>query len=160
MKKLIALISITMLVLTGCSDKTVIPTEGDFSFDLPDGYSIINTTEKKCSIVRDKDEMTIGGIETTSLKLKDINGSSSENVMLYLQNDFHMTNDVEYIASHWGKTNTIVEVRLKKHIADGQQELFLHYFFEKDLGIYHCWLNADEVDSEVTDQFRAMTGVK
>lgn len=159
MKNYITLILLFMLILTGCSDKTVVPEVGDFSFDLPNGYSVANITDKNCSIVRDEDGVVVGGIEVTALKLKDVNGSKGENVMLYLQNDFHMTNDIEYIASHWGKTHKIVEVSLKKHADDGQEEMFLHYFFEKDLGIYHCWLDTDEVDSEVANQFRAITGV-
>ena len=159
MKKYLVLILLFMLILSGCSDKTIVPAAGDFSFDLPDGYSVTNTTDKNCSIVRDEDEVVVGGIEVTALKCKDVNGSKDENVMLYLQNDFHMTNDIEYIASHWGKTHKIVEVNLKKHTDDGQEKMFLHYFFEKDSGMYHCWIDTDIVDSEAANQFRAITGV-
>lgn len=159
MKKYAALIVLFMFILTGCSDQTVVPEAGDFSFDLPDGYSVANITEQNCSIVRDEDGVIVGGIEVTALKHKDVNGRNSENVILYLQNDFHMTNNIEYTAFHWGKTHKIIEVSLKKHTDDGQEEMFLHYFFEKDPVIYHCWLDTDAVDSEAANQFRAITGV-
>ena len=75
MKKYLVLILLFMLILSGCSDKTIVPAAGDFSFDLPDGYSVTNTTDKNCSIVRDEDEVVVGGIEVTALKCKDVNGS-------------------------------------------------------------------------------------
>ena len=159
MKKTAAILLFFVLLLTGCVDKTVIPEVGDFSFDLPAGYSIADVTEKNCTIIRDEDNAVAGGMEVTTLTLKDVSGSKSDNIMLYLQNDFHNTNNVEYITSHWGEKHKIVSVNLKKHTDDGQEEMYTHLFFEKDLGIYHIWLYQDVVDAGVQEEFRAMTGV-
>lgn len=159
MKKFTALFLLLVLVLTGCADKTVIPEVGDFSFDLPEGYSIANITDMKCSIIRDEDDTVAGGIEVTALTLKDVSGRKSDNIMLYLQNDFHNTNNIEYITSHWGNKHKIVSVNLKKYTDEGQEEVYSHFFFEKDMGIYHIWLYQDVADSDVQKQFRAITGV-
>ena len=159
MKRSAALFLLLVLVLAGCADKTVIPEVGDLSFDLPEGYSITNISDKKSSILRDEDEKIAGGIEVTTLKRKDLSERGSENIMLYLQNDFHMTKDVEYIASHWGSKHRIVSVNLKKHTEDGQEELYSHFFFEKDMGIYHIWLYQDVVDPDAQKRFLAITGV-
>lgn len=159
MKKITAIFLLFVLMLTGCGDKTVIPEVGDFSFDLPEGYSIVNITDKSCSITRDEDNTVAGGIEVTTLTLKDVNGSKSDNIMLYLQNDFHDTNNVEYITSHWGKKHKIVSVNLKKYTDEGQEEMYTHFFFEKDMGVYHIWLYQDVVDADVQKEFRVITGV-
>lgn len=159
MKKIIAIFSLFALLLTGCADKTVVPEVGDFSFDLPEGYAIANITDKNCAIIRNEDGVIAGGIEITTLTLKDVNGNDSLNILLYLQNDFHNTNNVEYIASHWGKKHEIVSVNLKKHTDEGQEEMYKHLFFEKDKGIYHIWLYQDVVDSDTQQQFLVITGV-
>jgi hypothetical protein len=83
MKKYLVLILLFMLILSGCSDKTIVPAAGDFSFDLPDGYSVTNTTDKNCSIVRDEDEVVVGGIEVTALKCKDVNGSKEVGIKTF-----------------------------------------------------------------------------
>ena len=160
MKKYIAFVLFLALVLTGCAAKAEVTVVGDFTFDLPEGYAIANKTDKNCAIVRDEDSVVIGGIELTALTYNDINGKNSENIILYLQNDFHMTNDIEYITSNWGNKHKIVEVSLKKHSVDGQEEQYLHYFFENASNIYHCWLDTDEVPLEVAEQFRAITGIE
>lgn len=160
MKKCIIFVLFLTLVLTGCAEKAEVTVVGDFSFNLPEGYSIANKTDENCDIMREEDGAVIGGVELTALKLKDIDGSNNDDdVILYLQNNFHMTNDVEYIAFHWGNKHQIIEISLTKHSDDEKEEQFLHYFFEKASSIYHCWLNTDEVTLEIAEQFRTITGV-
>jgi len=159
MKRYLAFALFLMIVMAGCSDKNVVPEVGDFSFDLPDGYSIANVADKNCSIIRADDGAVAGGIEVTALGLKDVTGSKTDNIMLYLQKDFHMTYNVEYIATHWGDENKIVSVNLKKYTDGGKEELYTHIFFQKDSGVYHIWLNKDVAGSEAESQFMAITGV-
>ena len=158
MKKCIVIILLFTL-LAGCAGRTSIPDVGDFLLDLPDGYAVTDIADLDCKIIRVDDDAVVGGIEYTSLKHKDVYGKKSDNIMLYLQETFHRTYDVEYIASHWGHQNKIVSVNLKKHMADGREEQFVHIFYERYQVIYHLWLDADLVEDAVIGQFRAVTGV-
>ena len=159
MRKYIAFLLISVLILTGCSTKASVPNIGDFSFDLPAGYSIANVTDLNCSIVWDEDGVHIGGIELTELTSKDVTGKDSDHVMQYLMDTFHMTKNIEYIATHWGSNQKILAVDLEKHTEDGDEELYGHYFFEKNQQIYHLWLDRSIVDPDAEKQFLALTGV-
>lgn len=156
MRKYIAFILLSVLLLSGCSAGASVPDIGDFSFDLPDGYSIANVTDLDCSIVWDAEGVHVGGIELSELTASDVTGENSDNVMYYLMDSFHMTRNIEYIATHWGKT---LAVDLEKHTEDGDEELYGHYFFEKDQRIYHLWLDRSIVDPDAEQQFKSITGI-
>ena len=152
--------AVLAVILCGCAGRTVEPEKGDFSFDLPDGYAVSNVTDKNCSIVRQEDSTVVGGIEVTGLKRGDLKNSGSNHIMLYLQNDFHKTNDIEFIASHWGEKKPIVCVNLTRHEEDTEEKHgFSHTFFEKDSCVYHMWFDGNVMDLELESQFLPMTGV-
>ena len=159
MRKLIAFVLFATLVLTGCSASNAASGIGDFSFELPAGYSVAEVTDRNCSIVWDAEGVHIGGIELTELTRKDVTGKNSDNVMQYLMDTFHSTRNVEYIAAHWGNTQKILSVSLEKQTDEGEEEPYTHLFFEKEGQIYHIWLDKNIVDSEVEGQFLAITGV-
>lgn len=135
------------------------PKRGDFSFALPDGYSVSNVTDKTCSILRDEDSTVVGGVEITQLEYDDLTDDDAKDIMLYLQRDFHMTNDIEFIASNWGNKHPIVCVTLKRHGDDGEERNFSHTFFERDSGVYHMWFDMDAMDPEIESEFLTITGV-
>lgn len=157
MKTLIIFI-FCLLFTTGCSNQQV-PDIGDFSFIPPDGYALTDITDLSCSVIREADSQAIGGMELTELSKKDLNGKNTQNIVNYLMADFHQTNDVEYLTSHWGKHHKIVIVHLDKPGESGREEHFSHIFFEKDSGVYHLWLDLNIVDYDTETQFKAMTGV-
>ena len=158
MKKCIVFM-LFLALLTGCAGRTSVPDVGDFTFDLPEGYSVSDVADVNCVILRDADGVTVGGAEITELKCKDVTGKKTDNIMQYLHNQFHMTNNTEYIAFHWGQKHKIVAVDLKKYTDDGLESKFTHFFFERYDLVYHLWLDADQVDPETVDLFRAVTGV-
>ena len=159
MRKYLVLAFLLMLILAGCSGKHAEPDVGDFFFEMPEGYAVADVADVNCTIVRSQDGAVAGGIELTNLKRKDVTGKSTENIMRYLQEEFHRTYNVEYIATRWGNQNKIVSVNLEKITDDGREEQFTHYFFERYQCIYHIWLDMDEVNPEVESQFMALTGV-
>lgn len=154
-----AIVLLAMLMLAGCGRKTVVPGMGDFSLEMPAGYVVSDVADLNCRIIRTGDDAAVGGMEYTELKHRDVYGKKSDNIMLYLQDVFHQTYDVEYITTHWGNKNKIISVNLKKHTDDGQEEQFTHIFFERDQVIYHIWLDADEIDADAAKEFMAITGV-
>ena len=159
MKKHVIFALLVILLLTGCDSHSSVPDVGDFNLELPEGYTVADVADLDCRIVRSDDGMAIGGMEYTELKHKDVYGKKTDNIMLYLQDVFHKTYNVEYMASHWGNKNKIVSVNLEKQTEDGQEQLFTHIFFERYQVIYHMWLDADEIDSDTVRRFIAATGV-
>lgn len=147
-----------LLLFSGCSMQPI-PTQGDFSLDLPEGYAFADITDKTCSVISESDNNIIGGMELTTLTKKDLNGKHTDKITNYLMEDFHQTYNVEYLASHWGKHHKIVIIHLDKAGIDGQEDHFSHIFFEKDSGIYHLWLDLNIVDYDTESQFKAITGV-
>ena len=107
MKKCIVFLLLAVL-LTGCAGHSAVPDVGDFNLELPAGYMISDVADLDCKIVRSDDDVVVGGMEYTTLKHKDVYGKKTDNIMRYLQDEFHGTRDVEYIATHWGNKIKIV----------------------------------------------------
>lgn len=158
MKKCIVFLLLALL-LTGCAGHSAVPDIGDFNLELPEGYAVADVADLDCKIVCSNDGAVVGGMEYTNLKHKDVYGKKTDNIMRYLQEEFHQTYNVEYMASHWGNKNKIVSVNLEKQTEDGQEQLFTHIFFERYQVVYHMWLDAEMVDSETVSRFQASTGV-
>lgn len=158
MKKCIVFLLLALL-LTGCASHSAVPDIGDFNLELPEGYAVADVADLDCKIVCSNDGAVVGGMEYTNLKHKDVYGKKTDNIMRYLQEEFHQTYNVEYMASHWGNKNKIVSVNLEKQMEDGQEQLFTHIFFERYQVVYHMWLDAEMVDSETVSRFQASTGV-
>ena len=158
MKKCIVFLLLALL-LTGCASHSAVPDIGDFNLELPEGYAVADVADLDCKIVCSNDGAVVGGMEYTNLKHKDVYGKKTDNIMRYLQEEFHQTYNVEYMATHWGNKNKIVTVNLEKQMEDGQEQLFTHIFFERDQVVYHMWLDAEMVDSETVSRFQASTGV-
>lgn len=158
MKKCIVFLLLALL-LTGCASHSAVPDIGDFNLELPEGYAVADVADLDCKIVCSNDGAVVGGMEYTNLKHKDVYGKKTDNIMRYLQEEFHQSYNVEYMATHWGNKNKIVTVNLEKQMEDGQEQLFTHIFFERYQVVYHMWLNAEMVDSETVSRFQASTGV-
>ena len=158
MKKCIVFLLLALL-LTGCTSHSAVPDIGDFNLELPEGYAVADVADLDCKIVCSNDGAVVGGMEYTNLKHKDVYGKKTDNIMRYLQEEFHQTYNVEYMATHWGNKNKIVSVNLEKQMEDGQEQLFTHIFFERYQVVYHMWLDAEMVDSETVSGFQASTGV-
>ena len=158
MKKCIVFLLLALL-LTGCASHSAVPDIGDFNLELPEGYAVADVADLDCKIVCSNDGAVVGGMEYTNLKHKDVYGKKTDNIMRYLQEEFHQSYNVEYMATHWGNKNKIVSVNLEKQTEDGQEQLFTHIFFERYQVVYHMWLDAEMVDSETVSRFQASTGV-
>ena len=158
MKKCIVFLLLALL-LTGCTSHSAVPDIGDFNLELPEGYAVADVADLDCKIVCSNDGAVVGGMEYTNLKHKDVYGKKTDNIMRYLQDEFHGTRDVEYIATHWGNKIKIVSVNLEKHAENGGEEHFVHIFYERYQVIYHMWLDAETVEAETVSRFQASTGV-
>lgn len=66
-----ALILVVTILLAGCAKSDPIPQKADFSFPLPEGYSLADETEEDCAIA-DKDGRAVGGFAVTKLRRRDL----------------------------------------------------------------------------------------
>lgn len=156
MKKTTAFMFVLLLVSTiivGCGDKTIIPEKGDFSFSLPEGYSIANITDTQCDIIQDDSGRTIGGFAITDFKIKDLRDEDTKNIMQYLRTSFHKTNRVEFCAMNFGNTHPTVSVNITAYYEDKSASEFWHYFFEKDMGVYHMWFDMSVAEEGIRSDF-------
>lgn len=150
MKKILAFGLMLILLLTVCDREPVLPDTAEFPFSMPDGYSVANVGALNCGILRDSDQVAVGGMEVVPLNRKDLTQKSNENILQYLQGSFHQTNNVEFIASKYSNKNfPVASINMLVHREEGVSNNYTHYFFETSELIYHLWLNADvlgEVD--------------
>ena len=159
MKKLFIFPLILVLVLSGCAEHPVAPAAVDFTFDLPEGYSIAEITDLNCTILRDADGAVCGGIEVTTLSPKSLTEKHAKSIMQHLQEEFHKTNNIEFITSHCGEEHPAVTVHLRKHEDDGSQKMYYHIFFEKESRVYHLWVDEDVAGEDDANDFICVTNV-
>ena len=144
MKKIIFLVLVLVLMLCGCGNETPVLDSADFTFQMPDGYSVAYMEDFSCSILRDSDCVAVGGMEVVPLTRKNLTQKSNTAILEYLQTTFHQTNDVEFIASNYNdKTFPVVAVNMRVHREDETANMFSHYFFETDGLVYHLWVDTD-----------------
>lgn len=144
MKRLILCCIALLLALTGCSDGTVIPEKGDFSYQVTEGYSIADVTDKSCAIVRDSDGQQVGGVELTALQRKDLWQKNSKNIMAYLREDFHKAEICDFFTFNGSKMNPVVSISLNIRDPETQEtHSYSHRFFDQDSAVYHLWLDRD-----------------
>lgn len=136
------IIAALVLILSACGVRAVMPERGEFAFALPKGYSFWNMQDLSCSILRQEDKTVVGGFEVTGLTQKALLDRNTKDILVYLQNDFHRTNDVEFFALEDSKNNPVVSIMMTRHNVDGEESReFYHRFFEKDGAVYHMWLD-------------------
>lgn len=147
-----ALILVVTILLAGCAKSA--PQKADVSFPLPEGYAIADETGESCSIVREETGEAVGGFELTELRRKDLKDKNFKNILRYLQNEFHKTNNVEFMAMHGeDEKGPFVVVTMTRHSDDSdEQRHFNHTFFEHGSMVYHLWLDCDLLDEEETHE--------
>lgn len=156
---ILAMICVLFIALGGCSQQDTVVKKGNFSFDLIEGFVLADVNDENCKIVRDETDEAVGGVEITSLRTNDLSDDTTTNIMLYLQNEFHETNDVEFFASRWGEEKGIVIINLTKGNSEEEKESFYHVFFEQDSSVYHMWLDLSGVDQEIAEEFVSAVAV-
>lgn len=139
---------LTAAMLYGCSAP---PEIGDFSFDLPEGYQLSDVTEKSCAIVNGE-KISVGGINYTGLRAKDIRDGGSVAFGRYL-------NDVawgcEYFSWNGGdRSHPLQYMSLTVTNPETQQKQeYYRVFFVKDSGVYDMWFDLAQIDRDTISEF-------
>ena len=144
MKKMISLLLMLFFVLSGCKNETPVLDTADFTFPMPEGYIVAYIEDLSCSILRESDCVSVGGMEVVPLTRKNLTQKSNTAILEYLQTSFHQTNDIEFIATNYNdKTFPVVAINMRVHREDGTATMYAHYFFETEGLVYHLWLDTD-----------------
>ena len=152
MKRYISLLLLFALILPGCADKTAVPEVGDFTFVLPEGYSVTDKTDTNCSITRDEDGTVVGGIILTQLTEKTMD----EKIPLHLDSVTGPEVINEYFS--WNAESEGSPVKLVTHYMTDPEtnvkEEFYRILFVKDGGVYDMWFDMKLIDiDEVKEIF-------
>lgn len=158
-KEITIYLLLSVFVLCGCFDQTVVPDKGDFTFKVPKGYIISDITDSNCSIYDAEKSKMVGGIEITKLKLNDLKDENSSNIFRYLRQRFYGSKRMEQVTSLWGDKHPIVDIHLCVQDDENSRHEYYHIFFEKDSGVYHLWLDGGLVDQISETEFIGITGV-
>ena len=153
MKKLLAFCLILITILSGCANPPFESAVGDFSFCPPEGYAIEDISDLNCMLVRESDMAAVGGVELTPLKQKALTSRRDNSIMAYLQEQFHKTNNVEFLLQRWNEGNPMVTVHLRKYADNNTQTMYSHIFFQKDGWVYHLWLDESIAGEAAADAF-------
>lgn len=148
MKRIFAAALCLLCLLAGCAQATEAP-KGNFVYDLPEGFEITDVTDTSCSIA--EGDTVVGGIQTTPLKPRTVEKDKAEDVMRYLQEVFHKTNDVEYISMFFKEPVPALYINLTRNNDAGEREPFRHRVFVKDGVVYHLWLDMAAIEEEQAD---------
>lgn len=150
MKKIITWCLILLLLLSACGNETPVLDNADFSFPMPEGYTLTDVKQISCTITRDSDGLDVGGMEVVPLTRRALTERGSKHILEYLQGTFFGTNNVEYIASRYDGDHPIVSISMRVHWETQLQ--YTHYFFDKEGLVYHLWLDMDVLgDSDPGD---------
>lgn len=155
---LIFLIALLSVILSGCHGEESAPEKGDFSYDLPEGFTISDVTEKDCAIV-DSDGVTVGGMILTDLKAKDLTDADSVAMPQYLEK---IAEGSEYFSWTGGDAQHPVHY-LTQYFTDPKTQVKREYyriFFVKDSGVYDLWFDLERVDENAISGFLPIAETK
>ena len=136
------LFTLLAMLLLGCQNQPI-PEKGDFSFSVPDGYSLSNITDKTCDILR-SDGTLVGGIVLTEIAPKDMKrNSDSPAIARYLDSVAGLENMSEYF-SWLGEESDYPTQYMDHYITDLETQEKTSYkrvIFVHDGGVYDMWFD-------------------
>lgn len=152
--KLILVFLVLAMVFSGCTSREKAPEAGDFSFELPEGFTISDVTDMTCT-VRDGEGTVVSTIRLTDITPSQLWDDDDGALPRYL-------NKVAYGCEYFGWTG-------------GDEAHPLHYItlyfpdpdtlerresyrvlFVKDGGVYDMWLDKEKLDADTITAFEAV----
>ena len=151
-KWILAVLMLT-LALSGCNSREKAPEAGDFSFELPEGFTISDVTDMTCT-VRDGEGTVVSTIRLTDItpsQLWDDDGALPRylNKVAYGCEYFGWkggdeAHPLHYITLYFNDPNTLER-------REGYRVLFV-----KDGGVYDMWLDRKKLDADTVTAFEAI----
>lgn len=151
-KWILAVLMLT-LALSGCGSREKVPQVGDFSFELPEGFTISDVTDMTCTVLDGEGTVvsTIRLTDITPSQLWDDDGALPRylNKVDYGCEYFGWkggdeAHPLHYITLYFSDPNTLQR-------REGYRVLFV-----KDGGVYDMWLDREKLDAQTVTAFEAV----
>ena len=151
-KWILAVLMLT-LALSGCGSREKVPQVGNFSFELPEGFTISNVTDMTCTVLDGEGTVvsTIRLTDITPSQLWDDDGALPRylNKVAYGCEYFGWkggdeAHPLHYITLYFSDPNTLQR-------REGYRVLFV-----KDGGVYDMWLDREKLDAQTVTAFEAV----
>ncbi len=140
-----------VLVFSGCKKEE--PTKADFGFEMPEGYMISDLSENSCKITREEDHQAIGGINITSLSVKDLNEGKYAG---YIDEVSGSELGAEYFSWEGGSRRHPIEY-VTQTVSYPDTEVKREYqrvLFEHNKSVYDMWFDTELINKEeISNQF-------
>ena len=151
-KWILAVLMLT-LALSGCGSREKVPQVGNFSFELPEGFTISNVTDMTCTVLDGEGTVvsTIRLTDITPSQLWDDDGALPR----YL-------NKVAYGCEYFGwkggdKAHPLHYITLYFPDPDTlERRESYRVLFVKDGGVYDMWLDREKLDAQTVTAFEAV----
>lgn len=156
MRKVNMILAILMLalVITGCGAREQVPQVGDFSFELPDGFTISNVTDTSCAVL-DAEGTVVSTIRLTDITPSQLWDDDDAALPRYLNKVAYgceyfgwkggdEAHPLHYITLYFNDPNTLER-------REGYRVLFV-----KDGGVYDMWLDREKLDADTITAFEAV----
>ena len=151
-KWILAVLMLT-LALSGCNSREKAPEAGDFSFELPEGFTISNVTDMTCTVL-DGDGTVVSTIRLTDItpsQLWDDDGALPRylNKVAYGCEYFGWkggdeAHPLHYITLYFPDPDTL------------ERRESYRVLFVKDGGVYDMWLDRKKLDADTVTAFEAI----
>ena len=157
MRKFFTLLTALLLaaMTAGCQDDTLVTEKGDFTFHLPEGYSIANVSDKACSIVRDEDDAIVGGFNLTNLTVKDLR---KDRFGYYLDHVFGKQLPSDFFSMENGSRKNPIRY-ISHSVTDPDTQTrrdFKRTLFTKDHAVYDMWFDLQRIDVDAASAFSSI----
>lgn len=153
---LASVIAILCVLISGCQAQP--PEKGDFTCDLPKGFTISDVTDKDCAILN-SDGVVVGGMILTDLRVKALTDEDSVALPQYLE---AIAEGSEYFAWKDGDKNHPIRY-MNHYFTDPNTQERKEYdrvFFVKDAGVYDMWFDMERIDEDTISGFLPIAETK
>ena len=152
MRKVLSIMLIVLALLScGCERSEPVPEKGDFSFTLPEGYSIGQITDKDC-VITGKEGTAIGGIRLAEMTLRDHRDSDGPAIPRYLDG---LVEGCEFFS--WVEGDKKAPVRfITQQFTDPdtrERRILYRILFIKDGGVYDMWFDTGLISEDEIQRF-------
>ena len=151
-KWILAVLMLT-LALSGCGSREAVPEAGNFSFELPEGFTISDVTDMTCTVLDGEGTVvsTIRLTDITPSQLWDDDGALPRylNKVAYGCEYFGWkggdeAHPLHYITLYFPDPDTL------------ERRESYRVLFVKDGGVYDMWLDKEKLDADTITAFEAV----
>ena len=152
--KLILVFLMLVLAVSGCGSREEVPEVGDFSFDLPEGFTISDVTDISCTVL-DGEGAVVSTIRLTDITPSQLWDDDDGALPRYFNKVAYgceyfgwkggdEAHPLHYITLYFGDPNTL------------ERRESYRVLFVKDGGVYDMWLDREKLDADTITAFEAI----